>query len=194
MRASVEWSRVRFFFGDERCVPPENDESNYKTARRALLDPLGIEPSAVFRMHGESEPGGAARDYANVLRSQLGFEPTLDLIMLGMGPDGHTASLFPGSDPFAEAEALVRAVWVEKLTAHRLTVTPKVINRARHVVVATEGSTKADALAAVLEGPYRPIDLPIQVVAPADGRLAWYVDRLATAQLRDASQQRPQTS
>jgi 6-phosphogluconolactonase len=186
LRESVDWSRVRFFFGDERCVPPADDQSNYKMARESLLDVLRIAPSAVFRMRGEDEPAAAARDYAAILRRELAFEgevPILDLVMLGMGPDGHTASLFPGTDPFEDDALLVKAPYVAKFSSYRISLTPRVLTSARAVVVATEGEAKAEALAAVLDGPYDPLRLPIQILRGAGERLSWLVDRAAAGRL-----------
>ncbi len=180
-RETLDWNLVRFFFGDERCVPPDDTASNYKMAKESLLDPLQILPHAVFRMQGEREPAEAAAAYAEILRKEIGREPVLDLIMLGMGADGHTASLFPGSDPAAEETVLVRAPWVAKLATFRLTLTPHVINAARNVAIATEGDAKAGALAAVLDGPYAPQTYPIQIVSPRTGTLRWLVDRAAVS-------------
>jgi 6-phosphogluconolactonase len=185
-RAAVAWERVRFFFGDERCVPPTDDDSNYKMAKSTLLDPLAVPDSRVFRMHGEDDPQAAAGAYAAMLKdelAQVAGVPTLDLVMLGMGPDGHTASLFPGSDPFQDDDQLVRAPFVAKFDTYRITLTPKMLNAAREIDVATAGPAKTDALAAVLEGPRQPNLLPIQVLAPTSGRLTWLVDRAAAAKL-----------
>ncbi len=188
LRGELDWNRVRFFFGDERCVPPDDDQSNYKMARTTLLDPLGIAPSAIFRMHGEDEPRAAAAAYADVLRAELELDetgaPIFDLVMLGMGPDGHTASLFPGTDPLEENERLVRAPYVAKFTTYRLTLTPKAIDAAHEIAIATAGDTKTDALAAVLDGPFDPTLYPIQILRPRHGTLTWLVDDEAAAKLR----------
>lgn len=185
----VDWSRVRFFFGDERCVAPDDDESNYHTARATLLDPLGIVGSRVFRMRGEDEPRAAARAYADVLRRELPTTadgaPQLDLVLLGMGPDGHTASLFPGTDPLVDDAALVRAPYVEKFAAYRITLTPRVLNAARVVAVATAGDAKAAALHAVFDDPSNPTTYPIAILAPHCGDLRWLVDRAAATKLAD---------
>jgi 6-phosphogluconolactonase len=181
--SAVDWSKVRIFFGDERCVPPDNAESNYKMAADAMLNAVGIPAGNVYRMRGEIDPQTAAAEYASLLREKLGEPPRFDLIMLGMGADGHTASLFPGSDPHQDEAQLVRAPYVEKMHAHRITLTPLVLNNARHIIVATEGLTKAPALYAVRKGPYDPKVHPIQVLAPVDGSLTWCVDRAAAAQL-----------
>jgi 6-phosphogluconolactonase len=187
-RGELDWSRVRFFFGDERCVPPDDDQSNFKMARTTLLDPLGIAPTAIFRMRGEDEPRAAAAAYADVLRAQLELDdagaPVFDLVMLGMGPDGHTASLFPGTDPLEDDDLLVRAPYVEKFTTFRLTLTPKTIDAAREIAIATAGDTKTDALAAVLDGPFDPKRYPVQIVRPRNGTLTWLVDDVAAAKLR----------
>ncbi len=152
-------------------------------AKDAFLDAVGIPSKNVHRMTGEDDPAQAARDYAGLLIETMGDEPRFDLIMLGMGPDGHTASLFPGSDPLTDDDRLVRAVFVQKLSVHRITLTPRVINNARSVLIAVEGLPKAPVLYAVREGPYDPQIHPVQIVAPRDGRLMWYVDEAAAAEL-----------
>lgn len=182
-RGRVDWNHVFVYFGDERCVPPQSPQANYKMASDAFLNSVPIAADHVHRMPGEDDPLQAARDYAELLIQTMGDLPRFDLIMLGMGPDGHTASLFPGTDPLADSDRLVRAPYVEKLSTYRLTFTPLVINNARHVVIATEGLPKAPALYAVREGPYDPLIHPIQIVEPSNGRLTWLVDRDAAAEL-----------
>jgi 6-phosphogluconolactonase len=188
LRESLDWSKVRFFFGDERCVPPGDPQSNYKMAYDALLAPLGIAPEHVFRMRGEDDPASAARAYAASLVEQLGSTPVLDLVMLGMGPDGHTASLFPGSDPFTDDETLVRAPYVQKFGTYRITLTPRAINAARSIAVAVAGTAKAEALRDVLEGPYDPLRRPVQVLRHGAGSLTWLVDRAAVTLLETPAQ------
>ena len=178
-RAKIDWPKVRFYFSDERCVGPDDAESNYRMAHEAMLEPLAVADTQIFRMHGEDVPERAAADYAALLRDIPGDVPTFDLVMLGMGPDGHTASLFPGSDPFADEALLVRAPFVEKFDTHRLTFTPHTINAARDVQITTAGTAKAEALARARTGNYDPVRTPIQSVAPVDGRLTWLVDRAA---------------
>jgi 6-phosphogluconolactonase len=182
-RSGVDWSRVRFFFGDERCVPPSDPQSNFRTAGDHLLRPLGIEPGQIFRILGESDPPRAAEAYAAVLRAELGEAPIFDLVLLGMGSDGHTASLFPGCDPFRDEERLVRAPWVAQLGVHRITLTPRAINGARAVAIATSGATKAEALKKAIQGPYDTVRTPIQAIHPGDGSLSWFVDAAAAAKL-----------
>jgi 6-phosphogluconolactonase len=180
---------VRFFFGDERCVPPDHPDSNYRMVQQALFAPLGIPESTIFRMRGEDEPGAAAASYAQTLVRELGPDAVLDLVMLGMGPDGHTASLFPGRPPDDGSGDLVqvRPAPPGVRVSARLTIMPRVINAGREVVIATEGAAKAQTLARVIDGPYDPVTSPIQSVRPASGRLTWLVDRAAAALLRSAS-------
>ncbi len=182
-RSQVDWNHVFVYFGDERCVPPQSGESNYKMAMDAFLRDVNLPPDHVHRMRGEDDPLQAARDYAELLIQTMGDLPRFDLVMLGMGADGHTASLFPGTDPLADNDRLVRAPYVEKFSTYRITFTPLVINSARHAIIATEGLPKAPALYAVREGPYDPQIHPIQIVAPVNGRLSWFVDRAAAAEL-----------
>jgi 6-phosphogluconolactonase len=174
---------VRFFFGDERTVSPDDAESNYRMTRETLFDPLGIPDGHVFRMHGEDDPQAAAAAYAEVLLRELGSRPRFDLLYLGMGPDGHTASIFPGTYDGIDDTKLVVANWVEQFKTWRITLTPHVINDATHVVITTGGSAKADALHAVLDGPHDPNKYPVQLVAPTDGELHWLIDEAAAAKL-----------
>lgn len=182
-RAHVDWERVRFYFGDERCVPPDDAQSNYRTAKEALLDHIPAQPEHVHRMRGEVEPEAAALEYGRILRDTLGESPQLDLCMLGIGSDGHTASLFPGHDPCSEDGALARAVYAESVRMWRLTITPKVINSAREVLFGVSGQAKAAALKAVREGPYEPARYPAQIVKPHGGRVLWLVDAEAASAL-----------
>jgi 6-phosphogluconolactonase len=178
---AVDWNAVQFFFGDERCVPPDHEQSNYRMVRQALFDPLGISGEQVHRMRGEDEPAAAALAYRSEIIGVLGDAPRLDLVMLGMGPDGHTASLFPGSDPLTADDQLVRAVYSRSQAQWRITLTPRVLNAARTVVFAAEGAGKAATLKAVREGVYQPSIYPAQIIAPVEGDLIWLVDRAAAS-------------
>lgn len=182
-RNKIDWSRVAFWFGDERCVPPDDAESNYKMNRDTLLDPLGIRRARVHRMRGEDDPTAAAADYDAVLQRELGETPRLDLILLGMGPDGHTASLFPDTVAPLDHHKHCIAHYVPHLDRWRMTLTPQTINAARNVAITAGGAEKADALRAVLEGPKHPNIYPAQLVAPKDGELRWFVDAAAAAKL-----------
>ena len=182
---ALSWSDVFVYFGDERCVPPDDEQSNDRMARKAFLDAVPIPRANVHRIRGEIDPAQAARDYAAILRTDLGDPPHFDLVLLGLGPDGHTASLFPGTPPETDNDALVRAVYAPSQLMWRVTLTPKAINEATTVVFAVEGAAKAKILATVLDGAYDPTSYPAQIVAPASGRLIWLVDDLAAGMLHE---------
>jgi len=187
-RSQLSWEHLRVFWGDERTVPPDHQESNYRMAEEALLSHVPIPSEQVFRIEGELSAGDAATRYEAVLREQFrlspGEVPQFDLILLGMGPDGHTASLFPGTPAVAESKKLVAAPWVEKLRTHRVTMTPPVLNAAKHVVFLISGEDKAKALQAVLEGPADPARYPAQVVNPRAGDMVWLVNQDAAGLLK----------
>ena len=183
LRGKVDWNAVRFYFGDERCVPPDHPDSNYGMARRHLFAPLGIPEDRVYRIRGEAQPQAAADEYEEVLRRTLGSDPALDLVFLGMGPEGHTASLFPGTFQQFDPHRLVVTTFVEKLNANRVTLTPYAINGARAILVVAGGDSKADALAHVLSGPREPDVYPAQILSPRHGTLTWLVDRAAAGGL-----------
>lgn len=180
----LSWRHVFVYFGDERCVPPRDERSNYRMARTTWLNAVGIPAANVARMRGEADPAIAASEYADALRGRLGPNPEFDLVLLGLGPDGHTASLFPGSDPQTDTDALVRAVYAPSQAMWRITLTPTVVNAARTVAFAVEGAEKAAILATVLDGPRDPTTHPAQIVAPSPGQLLWLTDRAAAARLR----------
>jgi 6-phosphogluconolactonase len=184
-RDDLSWSDVFIYFGDERCVPPDDEQSNYLMAKRAFLDDVRIPRANVHRIAGEVDPGHAANEYASLLRSVFGNAPRFDLMLLGLGTDGHTASLFPGSPPDTGDDALVRAVYAQSQLMWRVTMTPKVINLAHTVAFAVEGADKAAILAEVYQGPVDPIKYPAQIVQPVSGRLIWLVDDLAAGMLKD---------
>jgi 6-phosphogluconolactonase len=189
-RQQLQWRQMRFLFGDERCVPPDHPESNFGAAQRALFRPLAIDPHHVYRMKGESEdPTLAAREYEATLRHVAdvpppGF-PTIDLILLGLGDDGHTASLFPGSPALHDGMHAVAVTHSPKGIRLRLTLTLGVINRATVVLFLVTGSAKAAMVRAVLE-PQVPADdsLPAALVKPESGRVLWMLDRSAAGHLQ----------
>ncbi len=178
-RSRVAWQDVHVYFGDERCVPPDDPASNYRMANETFLRAVPIPASQIHRMHGEMPPQQAALEYARLLRDTLGEAPHLDLVMLGLGADAHTASLFPGCDPMTDDDALCRAVYSESAKMWRVTVTPKVLNGAREVLFGVSGADKASALKAVRDRAYDPLRYPAQVVKPHGGRILWYVDAAA---------------
>ncbi len=180
----VDWRRVHALWGDERCVPPDDAASNYRLARETLLDRVPVLAENIHRIHGEDEPVAAAAAYDRELRRLLErLGRPLDLVLLGMGDNGHTASLFPGAAAIHERERWVVADRVAATPAWRVTFTPVIINAAADVTFLVSGAGKAAMLHQVLDGPYQPDVLPAQVVAPANGRLGWLVDAPAAARL-----------
>jgi 6-phosphogluconolactonase len=182
-KTALPWKDVFVYFGDERCVPPDDERSNYRMARKAFLDQVPIPAANVHRIRGEADPGIAANNYASIIRTDLADPPRFDLVLLGLGLDGHTASLFPGSPPDLHDSVLVRAVYADSQAMWRVTITPKLINLGRTVAFAVEGAEKAEILAKVLEGPVDPTKYPAQIVRPLSGRLLWLVDELAAGML-----------
>lgn len=188
----VDWAHVHFFWGDERCVPPDDVESNYRMARETLLDAVRPPPENVHRILGEAEPSRAAARYEQVLRELFRARedappPRFDLVLLGMGPDGHTASLFPRTAPLFEKTRWVMANHVEDLASWRVTLTPVIINVAAQVVFLVVGPGKADRLKQVLQGESDVAALPAQLIQPAPGELIWLVDADAAARLEPRS-------
>jgi 6-phosphogluconolactonase len=187
--ADVPWERVEFFWGDERPVPPDHPESNYRMAREALLSKVGAWPERIHRIRAEEpDRASAAAEYGCEIARVLGAPadgppPVFDLILLGLGADGHTASLFPGSAALRERRSWAVRNRGPGRAEDRITLTVPVLNRAREVRVLVAGPDKAMALAAVLEGPRDPERLPAQLLLPGAGRLAWLVDRAAAADL-----------
>ena len=187
----IDWSRVQVFWGDERCVPPTSPMSNYRMAREALLDHVPVPDKNVHRIRGEDDPAAAAAAYERELREMFGTPDrspmpglSFDLILLGLGEDGHTASLFPGLAAVRETERWVVAEYVARASMWRVTLTPVLINAAAEVVFLVTGREKAAILRRVLDGPYQPGALPAQVVAPRGGQLRWLVDGAAAANLQ----------
>jgi 6-phosphogluconolactonase len=199
-RLSLDWQRTHVFWGDERCVPPDDPRSNYRMAKEALLDRVPIPPPQIHRIRGEDDPGKAAAEYEEVLRSLLGCHPFdrlragsersegmtngLDLVLLGLGEDGHTASLFPGQAAVHETERWVMAVPAPDGKLWRVTLTPAVLNAARNVTFVVSGANKAARLEQVLQGPFAPETLPAQAIRPAQGQLTWMLDQAAAGRLR----------
>ncbi|MGD2147138.1 MAG: 6-phosphogluconolactonase [Anaerolineae bacterium] len=175
----VDWPRVHVLWGDERSVPPEHPDSNYRMASEALLDHVPIPRENVHRIRGELEPQEAATLYRRELARVLGEGGRIDLVVLGLGTDGHTASLFPGSTALEEHDLDVVAVYVERLGVWRVTLTLPAINAARQAVFLVAGAGKAEVLARVRSGEA----LPAGLVRPRDGKLTWLVDRDAAAGL-----------
>jgi len=187
-RSEISWKHLRIFWGDERPVPPDHHESNFRMAEEALLSHVPVPAQQIFRIEGELPAEEAAARYEAVLREQFrltpGQVPEFDLVLLGMGPDGHTASLFPGTPAVSESHKLVAAPWVEKFHTHRVTLTPPVLNAAKHVVFLVSGQDKATVLQAVLEGPSDHARYPAQGIHPTSGHLVWLINHDAAGLLR----------
>ena len=181
----IDWAKVHVFFGDERCVPPENSDSNYRMANEAMLSRLPIPEQNIHRMIGEGDAVANASLYESELRSFFDEAawPRFDLIFLGMGDDGHTASLFPGTTALKEERAWVVANWVEKFNTFRITLTAPAINHAAHVIFMVTGAAKAQRIAEVSRGPRNTEALPSQLIQPIDGSLEWFVDKAAAVSL-----------
>jgi len=191
----IDWSRVHVFWGDERCVPPDDPASNYGMAREALLDHVPVLGSNVHRIRGEDPPSAAATGYEEELRRMFSTPAgapleapgaCFDLVLLGMGDNGHTASLFPGLTAVRERERWVAGEYVPEVSMWRVTLTPPVINAAADAVFLVSGAGKAAMLQRVLEGPRQPDALPAQAIAPRAGA-AWLVDVAAAAELRKST-------
>lgn len=178
------WERVHVFWGDERHVPPDHADSNYRMANEAMLSKVPIPPGNVHRIASEiADAGRAAEAYERTLQGVLhlpaGDRPRFDLVLLGMGPDGHTASLFPGTTALTETTRLVTSPWVDKLDTYRITLTAPVLNAAARVLFLVGGADKAETLREVREGDYEPLRLPSQLIRPDAGELVWFVDEAA---------------
>jgi 6-phosphogluconolactonase len=190
LRLQVPWQQVHLLWGDERCVPPDSPQSNYRMAREAFVGHVPVPADNVLRIRGEDEPAEAAIAYEMSLRglsrtigaTSLG-SPIIDLVLLGIGTNGHTASLFPYSPALRVVERLAVATEVPEL-GWRITLTVPVINAARHVVFVVTGEEKAAVLARILQGPSRGDELPAQLIAPRPGRLTWLLDEAAAGRLQ----------
>lgn len=183
-RSAIDWAHVYVFWGDERCVPPDHPDSNFRMTKESLLDQVPLPPANIFRIAGELDPAQAARDYAATLHRffQTDSWPQFDLVFLGMGADGHTASLFPGTVALqADPNAVVVENYVEKLKAYRITLTAATINHAQAVIFLVGGADKAVTLKAVLHGTYQPELYPSQLIQPLRGKLLWIIDAAASA-------------
>jgi 6-phosphogluconolactonase len=182
--SQIDWSRVHFFWGDERCVPPDHIESNFQMASEALINHISIPSSNIHRMEGEIEPTVAADRYQKKLEAFFGSRPHFDLILLGLGTDGHTASLFPGTNAIHENVDWVVANYIKKLDTWRITLTPRILNQAHNIAFIVSGENKAIPLKAVLGGDYQPDVYPSQIIRPTNGKLVWLIDKTAAKLLK----------
>ena len=193
--AQVDWTRVHFYWGDERAVPPDHPDSNYRMTQEVLLSRVHPPPENVHRILAELPPADAARAYETTIHETLfqspdrqgkdppGKYPRFDLVLLGLGANGHTASLFPHTAVLHEATRWVAAEYVEEVKMYRITLTAPAINAAENILFLVAGADKAVTVRAVLYGEYRPEELPAQLIRPSAGHIVWLLDRDAANQL-----------
>ncbi len=183
----IPWDQSHVFWGDEQRVPASDLESNYHMVHEALLDHIPIPPDQIYRMPREELANSAMRNYEDRLRRCFGLEhgewPRFDLILLGMGEDGHIASIFPGTRAVSDLSRMVLVYEVPKLQAERMTLTLPVLNNARHILLLVTGESRAEILETILTGPHRPSTYPAQAIVPRDGKLIWLVDAAAASRL-----------
>jgi 6-phosphogluconolactonase len=186
-RLSVDWKEVQFFWGDERCVPPDDPASNFGMASRTMLSRLDLRPEQIHRIRGEDPPEQAAREYEEDLRASFGIGegefPRFNLTLVGMGDNVHVESLFPGSPALHERQRLAAAVEVDAPQRHRVTITPPVLNNSARVMFLVQGAGKAAAVKSALEGPRDPDHYPAQIIDPPHGEVIWLLDRPAASLL-----------
>jgi 6-phosphogluconolactonase len=180
---SIDWSEAHFFWGDERCVPPEDPASNFAMANRTLLSKLDLRSDQIHRIRGEDPPEEGARAYEEHLRAFFhlspGELPAFNLVLLGLGENAHIASLFPHDPALEIQDRLAVAVEVDAPQRHRISLTVPTLNQAARVIFLVAGASKAEAVKAVLEGPRDPAAIPAQLIAPASGEVTWMLDRAA---------------
>src|SRR5262249_53789650 len=185
--AAFPWNRVHLFWVDERCVPPDDPASNYGVAVQLFLRPANIPPENVHRIYGELPPKDAAARYGQEIRSFFrlgtGEFPHFDVLHLGMGPDAHNASLFPGDSLIEDREQIAAATYAEKFAQWRVTLLPGPLLAARHTVFLATGEDKRESLRQVLNGPYNPVNYPAQLVSRNGADLTWFVDQAAAGLL-----------
>lgn len=186
-KSGFDWSKVHIFWVDERCVPPTDDQSNFKLADETLLTPARISKYNVHRVHGEMTPDEAAVRYIEEIRQffVLGERdlPVFDLVHRGIGPDAHTASLFPGEPLIANRTGIAAAVWVEKMKSHRVTLLPGVLLAAKRTVLQVAGQDKAEPVHNILRGAEDPFQYPGQIATRGSDRAVWFLDQAAAAKL-----------
>jgi len=191
-RSNLPWPKMRFFFGDERHAPPDSPQSNFHMANEALFSKGVVKPEQIVRIKGEyDDTEKAALEYEQALRAYFklkdGEYPRFDLVLVGMGDEGHCLSLFPGTKALHASQRIVVRNWIGKLYTERITITATTANQANRIIFSVTRSDKALALKAVLEGPYEPEQLPAQLIQPVSGNLLWLVDQDAASMLAPAT-------
>ena len=192
-QTSIPWDVIHFFWGDERCVPPDHPESNFGQVKKILFDHVPVQQEYIHRMHGELAPENAAVGYLHEMAingTAVQPWPIMDYTLMGMGADGHTASLFPGKENPEETTSpvITASADYDGRPAERVSLTPMVFNTSRNVVFLVTGADKATALSAVLNGPFDPIHYPAQRIQPANGTLTWMVNSLAARLINEGKQ------
>jgi 6-phosphogluconolactonase len=188
LRTQVDWDKVHFFWGDERHIPPDHPDSNFRMANEVMLSKVEVPAENIHRVRAEEQDASkAAEEYEDELRTFFNLKPgelpRFDCVLLGMGPDGHTASLFPGTEALREQKRLVVSNWVEKFRTHRITLTAPAINNADCIIFLVSGEEKAEVLREVLEGEKNTELFPSQLIKPSHGKLLWLVAQSATTKL-----------
>jgi 6-phosphogluconolactonase len=188
LRKSLPWDKMKVFFGDERHVGPGRADSNFQMASDTILSKVPLQPEQIHRIKGEyPDTAQAAVEYEATIQREFALQtgefPRFDLVLLGMGSEGHTLSLFPGTKALHETERIVTRNWVGKLYTERITLTAPAANNAANIIFMITGADKACALKAVLEGPHEPEQLPAQMIQPSNGKLSWLADQAAGSML-----------
>ncbi|MDQ2774873.1 MAG: 6-phosphogluconolactonase [Acidobacteriota bacterium] len=188
-KSDLDWSRIHIFWVDERCVPPTDERSNFKEANQSLLIPAKVPLSNIHRIPGEIDPNEAAEKYVADINQFFSLKPgqlpVFDVLHRGMGPDAHTASLFPGEPLINNQSDIAAHVWVEKMKMDRITLLPGVLIAARHTVLQVTGTDKAASVHDVLYGPEDPLRYPCQIATRGSNKAVWFVDRAAAAQVEN---------
>jgi 6-phosphogluconolactonase len=176
-RESVNWSKVYFFWGDERCVPPDDSESNFRMANEYLLSKINVPKENIFRIPSEKPPAEAAEEYEQNMRSFFGDKsfPSFDIVLLGIGNDGHTASLFPETEVLEIKDKWTAAVYVEKLKSQRITLTYPVFNNSKNILLLADGKSKSDIIGHAYTD--KNAGLPVQKINPSEGKFIWFLDK-----------------
>lgn len=182
---ALDWEKTYFFFGDERYVPHDHDDSNFKMANEAMFIPLQIKEEQIFKVDTDLDPQGAALGYQKCLCGHFNNETAFDLILLGLGDDAHTASLFPGTDVLWVEEQLVKEVYLKDKEVYRISMTAPLINQAKNIAFLTFGEGKANAIKSVLEGEKDIVKYPAQLINPANGEVQWFIDEAAASKLSE---------
>jgi 6-phosphogluconolactonase len=182
--SQVEWGKVYLFLGDERYVPADHPDSNYKMVKTSLIEPLDIRGDHVFPVNTTLSPEESAADYEQMMRSHFANEVKFDLILLGLGDNSHTASLFPHTKVLHERSALVKAEYIDEVKMNRITFTAPLINAAHAIAFLVYGSGKAEAVKHIIKDPLNIEEYPAQLIRPVQGEVTWFLDEAAAANIK----------